>query len=611
MAITVLESLCHPAFAGASVLAGWEGLGRFVTSVTVGEAPDTGHWLQGGEMVLSTAYFLREQPELCLDWLVSLAESSASCLVIKPERFLGVLPTNVLKEADRLGLPIVAVPYRVHWPMLIRPLTEMIIAADRGGERKTVPEAFVQLLARRGGFASAAQTLADLVGNPVLIEAGAEQVLGVGLPGGGDPVSSRIVSRRLSSVTRRDLARGAEAFNREQPPGYVERQLQLDGQEVRERLYPIGSRVLRATMAVLEVAPWPAPAEPALSGGWSLDETLALWSAAMALCFERLSGARERPQPERRALLRQALTAKETPRLEPEMHRILSSPGVVLVLEVVEAGPGDVVIAHYPAPGGDAIAISDRLALKVERWATLVDRRALVTELRQGIAVLLHVPPEAKLQEFLAPKVQEVMQVARSVHPGGRVRVGVGEPARTPERFRESLRQATQALAYANALGGGDQCCFYRDLGIYRVLLDLDERSGFIGYARDLLRPILAFDRERGGSLLATLQLFFDHNCDLEDTARAMFLHPNSLRYRLKQVEYLTGLRLKSVDDLTQLLLAVRLARLQSGAAGCGSLLSTAEPPRAPSTDAPQTAPKPGRRPRGLPRARPVSAVPQ
>jgi purine catabolism regulator len=65
---------------------------------------------------------------------------------------------------------------------------------------------------------------------------------------------------------------------------------------------------------------------------------------------------------------------------------------------------------------------------------------------------------------------------------------------------------------------------------------------------RATLAPLLAYDREHNGDLVHTLAVYFHQGANLSQAAAALFLHRNSLYYRLNHIQALTGLRL---DDAT------------------------------------------------------------
>jgi DNA-binding PucR family transcriptional regulator len=71
------------------------------------------------------------------------------------------------------------------------------------------------------------------------------------------------------------------------------------------------------------------------------------------------------------------------------------------------------------------------------------------------------------------------------------------------------------------------------------------------------LRRLQEHDRASGSRLGETLKTWLDHNCESASAAAALHLHPNSLRYRLKRVQEVSGLELDDarVRALAHLLL--------------------------------------------------------
>ena len=66
------------------------------------------------------------------------------------------------------------------------------------------------------------------------------------------------------------------------------------------------------------------------------------------------------------------------------------------------------------------------------------------------------------------------------------------------------------------------------------------------------------------GTLLETLGAWFEHGTSIEGTARALFVHPNTVRYRLRQVADVTGWSPTRPREAFALQLALILGR-QSG----------------------------------------------
>jgi DNA-binding PucR family transcriptional regulator len=78
---------------------------------------------------------------------------------------------------------------------------------------------------------------------------------------------------------------------------------------------------------------------------------------------------------------------------------------------------------------------------------------------------------------------------------------------------------------------------------------------------RAAVDQLVDYDAKRRTSLLDTLERYLAERRSVIESARALFIHPNTLRQRLGRIEELTGLSLDD-DDLLSLELAIKLARL-------------------------------------------------
>ncbi len=72
----------------------------------------------------------------------------------------------------------------------------------------------------------------------------------------------------------------------------------------------------------------------------------------------------------------------------------------------------------------------------------------------------------------------------------------------------------------------------------------------------ELLRPLMRADHERGGDLAATLRAYYASGASVAKTAEAMFLHRNSVRYRLDRVRILLRLDIDHPYSIAALIVA-------------------------------------------------------
>jgi hypothetical protein len=138
-----------------------------------------------------------------------------------------------------------------------------------------------------------------------------------------------------------------------------------------------------------------------------------------------------------------------------------------------------------------------------------------------------------------------------------RVACGLGPPARL-EALPTAFGMASRALQ--TALAFGQEGAFsLADLSIRPAIL-ADEALGDAFAARHL-DPLAGLGR-LGAELESTLRTWLEEGMRIDDTARALHVHPNTLRHRLRRFEEATGATLRDPRDLVELWWALERRRL-------------------------------------------------
>lgn len=137
-----------------------------------------------------------------------------------------------------------------------------------------------------------------------------------------------------------------------------------------------------------------------------------------------------------------------------------------------------------------------------------------------------------------------------------RMRIALGNFFTGPGSIARSWRTARTTMIVGKQRMPSQRSYFYQDL-VLPVLLD-SLRGGW--QANELARPLVKLKAsDSNGLLRRTLAAWFSHNVQPSATARALFIHRNTLEYRLNRIAELTGLNLGSFDDRLLLYIALQL----------------------------------------------------
>jgi len=101
---------------------------------------------------------------------------------------------------------------------------------------------------------------------------------------------------------------------------------------------------------------------------------------------------------------------------------------------------------------------------------------------------------------------------------------------------------------------------YYPDLSVYRLLLLLETNPELKAFQEDTLGALLL--HEKKNEFIRTLEAFFKQKGNLSQTAEVLFIHRNTLSYRLKQISEITGLDLKNCDTALAVQLALKIYQM-------------------------------------------------
>ena len=159
---------------------------------------------------------------------------------------------------------------------------------------------------------------------------------------------------------------------------------------------------------------------------------------------------------------------------------------------------------------------------------------ALVKEIRAGI--------EGKDLEKLASSIVDTLSSEFYTH----CVVGIGTAVTGIKDLAHSFKEAQVALEVGKVFDTEKTIINYDSLGIARLVYQLPTTLCDM-FLREVFKrgSIESLDQET----LFTIQKFFENNLNVSETSRKLFVHRNTLVYRLEKIKKLTGLDLREFED--------------------------------------------------------------
>ncbi|WP_379130180.1 PucR family transcriptional regulator [Paenibacillus sp. sgz500958] len=538
LVFTIRDALKRPLFTEAEVIGGKNGLNRSIRWVHVLESASFESLIHGEEMILTTGIGIGLDLPAALSFVENLIHKNAACLCIEIGTYFSSVPPELIELADRHDFPLIIFTRTVRFIDITMDLHSLIINRHHRmlQELESISREFHRLTLTSQGALKVLQ---------LLCKSTRSQIAFVQLQG------KPLFFPALSPEEQAPLLRAFTAFGEEMEGSQPDAAPILREYGNKKMLIkPVGA--LDQTWAYIVMICNHKPQE---------FDYLLLDSASLSIAQELL---RTRYMEERK-LFSENLWVDEliNGRIEddnrlkslvgPDFNTVNELPYRICLIEI--ENPRDV---RWNSSENDWESITFHLSLILRSIFEKYSLRPLIT-LKNNRLTVITLDIQSKLPG--KPRLQQALDSLQHIRSDEKLKdlhliIGVGKSHTGLKHAYAGYQEAVQALSlypcYHKSL------LFYDELGVFQLLLSLNDGKTLQAFIRSYLGPLIDHDQTKGSELMLTLRVYLDHDGSKQIAARNLFIVRQSLYYRLDKITELLGEDFMSPENRISIQVALR-----------------------------------------------------
>lgn len=537
MSVKVIELLEDSFFNGYKVLAGHRGLDREIQAVALFDAPDGYKWYRGKELVLSTGYLFKDNIELFKDVIYHLHKHGAAALAIKVKRFLKQVPEEILALCDNLNLPLIDIPYEPAW-------VEVIDAVNAIAMNSYI----VRMNIRQQKKGSALATLyPELKVMEVLENLSKELNLSVSITDFLEDKNLHYPREERTSdleKTLRDLLEPTFGYQREKIDDKINIYRITNLEDLKNKrwiIIPIKvNEILVGNLVIWE-------------NGKELGyyDLLALRITFVILVY----------------IYGQIyyMTSKEANFQDDFIQEILfENTDKEKLIKKAKNLYWD-VRKNYTCISfkqvGDQINLDDYRDLIDTTTRRLFPKKESPIALLEGVIIILY-PVEEELRlskiEELKKKCCKLIAALEKEIPKANLKVGIGYTIDAFYQMKKSYMESIKTIEIGQHVYPESKVLFYKDLGPFGLIRLKSFKEDFNNIIENIAPVLQQDDREE---LISTLKAFLDNKCNYNLAAKKLYLHNNTVRYRIAKIQQLCNIDLEDSTERLKLEIVLKFEK--------------------------------------------------
>ncbi|WP_121660874.1 PucR family transcriptional regulator [Metabacillus litoralis] len=536
----LIDLLNLSVFHGAKLLGGHQGTDREVNTVNMMDAPDIIHFLKKDELLVTTAFHFKDDLHALLQLIKEMEKQGCAGLGIKTKRFLQEIPRDVITLANKLNIPLLELPVDTSLGDIVnKSLSHILeIRTNELHHAMDAHQQFTNQIMNGQGIRKMLDNLSNLIDSPVFLVN--DHLL---------PLTKlnwqTDIYLYLDQIANEYLFHLSKA-------SYTAFSL-LNNNKDTVTIFPVYTHRQSNYLCVLGNIP---PTDR--------STILTIEQATNVISFE---------------LMKENALKQMTRRLQNEFFSNFINDAFSTQDEIISRGKEFGLIEdqrYLCAVGQIDYDDKDKSYLQLQSDKELIydtieyelqnfeEKIHLFTN-EQSYIFLLELNGTRKEYEDSFVQLLEKLQMRIRSHYKENLSFGISMYAEELTSVTVSYKEATEALYFGRMSGKTQFIEIYQPKEVPEILrmVPYDHLKKFYD---DTFQAFANDSKKDHQVLLHTLSVYLETHCQLSETAKRLYVHRNTVIYRLEKCEEMIGRSLKEPDETLRLRLAFRIKALLHGA---------------------------------------------
>lgn len=528
MESTVANILKLKGFNGAKLIGGANGINNEVKNGFLMEVPDVFSYIEEKSLLVTTLYPIYKDEKAKDELIPKLASKNLSGICIKPQRYVPRIPEVMVEQANKLGFPLIKLPQGSNLSNLVNEILELSLNKHIGilKFRNFVNNKMMELFLKGEGLNTLIEEFSRIIDSPVILFDNDFNI----------KQTSENIKEKLVYLENKQLV-NAENL-----------QLVIDGTKIEQDNYIINRiKAGNNSFGYLMVVKCNREDESIL---------VALNQASLLLASEFHKN--------------RAILEKEKNYLNSFIREMLEN-NISSKTEAVNKAKSFGWELEFPQVIIDLKLLIQDEKIKRENYEKLIEEKTIENIISKEINIELRKIKLAHIDDSLVIFVnvgsfeynkEILMNIAKIIlnelKSMGKVGIGISKRIEKINELPLAYKEAKNGIEIGKTLNKDSFLIHYEDFRVINLIKEIKDIKLLKKYVNEKLGKLIEHDNTHDLSLMNTLKGVLDTNFNLQKTAKNMYIHYNTLRYRMEKLREL-GINIDDGFEIGEIVLAYNI----------------------------------------------------
>ena len=529
MPIKVQDILELPEFSDAKIIAGEQGVDNNIKNASLMEVPDIFPYLDAGNLLLTTLFPIYENEEAKKELIPKLVEQNLAGICIKPARYIDEIPEIMIKQANELNFPLIKLSDDANLSTLVNKILEISLNkhVDILKFRNEIHEKLMELFLSGESLDSLVEHLSKMIDLPIIL------------------TDNNFNITHLSNH-------------------YQDKEVEVQGEskhnsqieiKVDEQIIPKNKLIIHSIKAGNQFFGYIITLKNENNmGNSNLQVAIEQASLLIATVFHKNNAVLEKEKNFQNAFIRNILQGKIKSQVEAvEKAKAfgwkLEFPQIIMTIKIFTEDELAKKNSYEYILNSDFIEniFAKKIALYNDKINTIYINDSLV--------VFINATNDNNICKSIKKIAEEMIE---KINVNFKVGISISNIIERIGQFPNEYKKIEKSIKLSDILYKDSFVTNFDELKMFNIIEKVDDFELLNQYVDDKLGKLILYERDNDLDLMPTLKVLIENNFNLKKSAEKMYIHYNTIRYRVEKIKEL-GINIETGYDIGELVFAYNI----------------------------------------------------
>ena len=201
---------------------------------------------------------------------------------------------------------------------------------------------------------------------------------------------------------------------------------------------------------------------------------------------------------------------------------------------------------------------AERVKSYIEKKLSYIRNDYFAVNIGKSVAIVFYNKTDLEVEKIMKELYISMNKDFRNL----KLFIGIGKRVNNLKLLYKGYEEAKNVAKINRLISNNKVHIRYSEMAIYRLLLEMENKEIIKEFHDQTIGDLVVYDKVNNTDYVELLESYFENNCKINETAKSLYLHRNTVNYKISKIEEILDINLDDIGDKSKIYLSLMIRYL-------------------------------------------------